>query len=90
VVSPVPKAGVEAAEGSGELRSTIPGVVVAVKVSVGDQVQKGDVVMVLEAMKTQIPLITPFDSQVKILRVMVGQQVNADELLAVLEKKANT
>jgi biotin carboxyl carrier protein len=75
---------------SGEVRAPMPGVIVAVKVELGQQVEKNATVLVLEAMKTQIPIAAPFASQTGKLLVHVGDQVKADDLLAVFEKIANT
>jgi biotin carboxyl carrier protein len=90
VVEPVPKRGSGRENAiSGEIRATMPGLVVSVSITQGAQVQKGEPLIVLEAMKTQIPLLAPFAGQVQTLFVRVGQQVKANEVLAVLEKTAN-
>ena len=69
---------------SGELRSLIPGVVVAVPVGLGDSVSKGTTIVVLEAMKTQQPLSAPFDGVVTKLSVVVGDTVADNALVAVV------
>lgn len=69
---------------SGELRSLIPGVVVAVPVQLGDAVSKGTTIVVLEAMKTQQPLSAPFDGVVTALSVAVGDTVGDNALVAVV------
>ncbi len=66
----------------GELRAPMPGVIVDVLVSEGDAVQRGDKVVVLEAMKTQQPFTAPFAGRVATLKVAKGQQVAEGELLA--------
>jgi acetyl-CoA/propionyl-CoA carboxylase biotin carboxyl carrier protein len=90
VSSVVPNRKLEEATGSGELKAPLPGVVVAVRGSLGDLIKSGTAVVVIEAMKTQIPILAPFDSILEKLLVSVGQAVKAHELLAVLEKAANT
>jgi acetyl/propionyl-CoA carboxylase alpha subunit len=69
---------------SGELRSLIPGVVVSVPVTLGDKVAKGTTVVVLEAMKTQQPLVAPFDGIVTTLNVAEGDRVGDNALVAVV------
>ena len=68
-----------------EVKSKMPGKVDSVKVKVGDQVKKGDVIVVLEAMKMKTPLPTPQEGVVKELPVAVGDRVNAGQLLFVVE-----
>lgn len=67
---------------SGELRAPMPGQIVDVRVEEGAEVKKGDVLLVLEAMKTQQPFAAPFDGRVKRLLVAKGQQVVDGALLA--------
>ncbi len=62
----------------------MPGKVVAVKASVGQAVKRGDVVLVLEAMKMEIEVSAPVDGTVKSIAVATGATVNTDDLLVVL------
>lgn len=70
---------------SGELRAPMPGQIVDVRAAEGDVVKKGDVLVVLEAMKTQQPFAAPFDGTVKKLGVAKGDQVADGAVLAVVE-----
>jgi acetyl/propionyl-CoA carboxylase alpha subunit len=70
---------------SGELRAPMPGQIVDVRVAVGDGVSKGQVLVVLEAMKTQQPFVAPFDGKVSALPVTVGQTVGDGALLVACE-----
>ena len=70
---------------SGEYRAPMPGMIVDVLVSEGDQVVSGQKILVLEAMKTQQPFSAPFDGVVSKLNAVKGDQVTGDELLAVVE-----
>lgn len=83
-----PRAGGAGADShsSGELRAPMPGAIVDVLVSVGDKVTKGQKIVVLEAMKTQLPSVAPFDGVVEQILVKVGDQVAAGQLLAVIGK----
>lgn len=67
--------------GNAELVSPMPGSVVAVGVSGGDQVAAGTVVVVVEAMKMEHSLTAPVDGVVE-LHVAVGDQVKVGQLLA--------
>ena len=70
------------ATATGELRAPMPGQIVDVRVVLNQKVNKGDVMLVLEAMKTQQPFVAPFDGIVDQLLVTVGQQVGDGDLLA--------
>jgi len=66
------------------VESPLVGMVVEVRASVGQQVQRGDVLLVIEAMKMQNELRAPRAGTVKALRVKAGQKVAAKQALAVL------
>lgn len=61
--------------GAGALKSPLPGIVVGIKVNVGDAVKKGDAVIVLEAMKMENVLQAPIDGTVKEIHVNQGDSV---------------
>jgi biotin carboxyl carrier protein len=69
---------------SGDLISSLPGAVVEVLVSTGEQVKMGQKVVVLEAMKTQQSFTAPFDGVVSEVHVVKGEQVSEGALLAVV------
>jgi acetyl/propionyl-CoA carboxylase alpha subunit len=71
---------------SGELRARMPGLIVDVRSAVGQVVQKGDTLVVLEAMKTQQSFLAPFDGTVTQIPVVVGEQVTDGMILAVVAK----
>ncbi len=81
-----------AAGGSGGLASEgailapMPGKVSALDVAQGDTVNKGQRLMVLEAMKMEHPLRAPYDGIVSTLNVTAGKQVQVEDLLAEIEK----
>ncbi len=68
----------------GDVRSPMPGTVIAVGVVPGAAVGKGEVVVVVEAMKMEHALTAPFDGTVSELDVRVGDAVVVDQLLAVV------
>ena len=75
----------EQAGGAAEIKTAMPGKVVRILVGVGDAVQKGDGVLVVEAMKMQNEMKSPKDGIVKEIRTTEGSTVNAGEILAVIE-----
>ena len=63
----------------------MPGAVVRVEVAEGDEVAAGDLLLVLEAMKMEHPVLAPAAGTVTSLAVAAGQQVDAGQVLAVVE-----
>jgi 3-methylcrotonyl-CoA carboxylase alpha subunit len=70
------------AHGDGELRAPMPGSVLLVPVAVGDAVEAGQTVVVLESMKMELALTAPVDGTVTELTVAVGDKVGRDETVA--------
>lgn len=68
-----------------KLRASMPGKVVRVLANKGDSVRAGAGVLVIEAMKMQNEVRSPKDGKVKELVVGEGMNVNAGDVLAVLE-----
>jgi propionyl-CoA carboxylase alpha chain len=66
----------------------MPGRVLEVKVVSGDAVARGDLLVVLEAMKMEHQIVAPSAGTVLDVRVTVGQQVDAGEILIVLDDGA--
>lgn len=74
-----------AADGLAEIKTMMPGKVVRLVANAGDQVEKGDPVLVVEAMKMQNDLKAPKAGVVKEIRVQEGATVSAGDVLAVIE-----
>jgi acetyl/propionyl-CoA carboxylase alpha subunit len=74
-----------ASRAAGSCVSPMPGKIVAVKAAVGDVVEAGQVLVVLEAMKMEHVVAAPHAGEVIELSVEVGQQVDGDAILAVVE-----
>ena len=70
---------------SGIISSTIPGKVVSLQVSVGDEVKEGDVLMILEAMKMQNEIRAPLLGTVTEVNCESGDSVEANTPLVVIE-----
>ena len=69
-----------------EVKTRIPGVVRRFAVNPGDQVKKGDIIMVLEAMKMAQRIPAPVDGEVTEFLVAVDDHVKAGQVLAVIEE----
>lgn len=63
----------------------MPGVILSVDVAAGARVQRGDTLMVLEAMKMKNELRAPRDGAVAEIYVAAGQQVKFGETLVRFE-----
>jgi biotin carboxyl carrier protein len=80
-------AGAEAAHGHGtaEIKTAMPGKIVRILVNVGAEVEKGDGIVVVEAMKMQNELKAPKAGVVKEIRVNEGATVGSGDILATIE-----
>jgi len=76
------------AKGDGQIRSPMPGKIVQAPVAQGETVTKGQVLVVLEAMKMEHALTAPADGVLAELRVKLGDQVSEGVVLARLEATA--
>ena len=78
------RGGATEAEGRQQVTAPMPGKVVRILVATGDQVQAGQGLMVVEAMKMQNEIRTPKSGKIERLSVTEGQTVNAGEVVAVV------
>ncbi len=85
-ISPLPEGG-RSQVAAGSLVAPMPGQIRAVYVEIGQQVQAGDVLLILEAMKMEHRIKAPYAGEVSALYYQVGQSVQADAIL--LELKEN-
>ena len=74
-----------AAGGKSGIKSPLPGVILQVKVNVGDQVTKGQVLMVLEAMKMENNILSDKDGKVAAINVSKGDSILEGNDLIVIE-----
>ena len=74
----------------GGLTAPMPGNVLATHVQQGEEVQEGQLLLILEAMKMQHRIVAPFDGSVKELHVGEGDQVDNGALLVMLEERGNS
>jgi len=64
----------------------MPSLVVEVRVAIGDRVEKGQAVVVLESMKTETVLRAPVDGVVKAVGCAKGEMVEEGRELVVIEE----
>ena len=81
VAAAVPKA---AGAGSIEVKAGAAGKVFKIEANVGQSVKKGDPVVIIEAMKMEIPVVAPEDGTVASIDAAVGDAVEAGAVLATL------
>lgn len=72
-------------ESNGECRAPMPGQIVEITSSVGDEVSDGDRILILEAMKMQQAITAPYDGTIQSIDVAQGEQVVEGQLLAVVQ-----
>ena len=64
-----------------EIKAPMPGLILDLKVKPGDEVKKGEVVLILEAMKMENILKSPGDGIVKAVKVSLNQSVEKNQVL---------
>jgi biotin carboxyl carrier protein len=70
--------------GEAQIKSPMPGLIVAVSVEVGQMVQKGDQVIILESMKMENELRSPKTGLIARIHVEQGASVEKDQVLVVI------
>lgn len=79
-----PKTPAKPTEASGNgttLTAPMPGTILDIKVSVGQEVNKGDVLLILEAMKMENEIMAPESGKIIAIHVDKSASVNTSELL---------
>ena len=74
----------EIPEGGEKVEAPMPGTILEVTVQKGDKVNKGDPIMVLEAMKLENDILAPTSGTVVSINVSKGTVVNVGDVLAVI------
>ena len=82
--APAPKAAAPAAAGGEPVTSPMPGTILNVPVKAGQAVKKGDVLVVLEAMKMENEIKAAKDATVVSVAVSKGESVNTGTVLVTL------
>lgn len=83
--APAPKAAPKAvAAGAATITAPMPGKILDVKVKAGQAVKRGEVVLILEAMKMQNEIMAPADGTIADVRVSAGQAVNTGDVMVIM------
>jgi glutaconyl-CoA decarboxylase len=67
------------------IEAPLPGKIVRVEVTVGNAVEEGGVICIIEAMKMENPILSPVKASIIELAVSPGQVVRTGEKIAVIE-----
>ncbi len=70
---------------STEIKAPMTGKIISIVVKVGDKVKAEDEVIIMDAMKMEIPVYAPEDGTVKAIQIKEGDSVKTDQVLLVLE-----
>ncbi|TAH72174.1 MAG: acetyl-CoA carboxylase biotin carboxyl carrier protein subunit [Anaerolineaceae bacterium] len=81
--APAPQAA-SGAEGNIKVSSPMPGKILSLKASVGQAIKKGEVIVILEAMKMENEIVATDDGTIASINVTAGQSVEAGDLLATI------
>ena len=82
--APAPAAAAPQAAGGIEVKAGAAGKVFKIEANVGQSVQAGDAVVIIEAMKMEIPVVAPEAGTVASIDVAVGDAVESGAVLATL------
>ncbi len=82
-----PQVPVRSAPSGGEVTAPMPGLILDIMVTAGDQVVAGTPVVKMEAMKMENEIPSPVSGTVKTIAVKVGDNVSTDETLMVIEEE---
>ena len=86
VVEEKPQSQPAAANAEGErIECPMPGTILKVNINPGDQVKKGDVLFILEAMKMENEIMAARDGKIVQVAIAKGTAVNTGDLLAVIQ-----
>ena len=82
--APMPAAAPAAPAGGTKVTAPMPGNILDVKVAVGDKVQEGQLVVLLEAMKMENEIFSPAAGSVTAVMVKKGDTVNSNDVLVTI------
>ena len=73
--------------GNGQIVSPMPGKVIKINVNEGEKVQKGDVLLIVEAMKMENNIVSPRDAVIEKVNTSVGDMVDGSTELVILQNQ---
>ena len=82
--APAKKAAPAGGKGSVKIVAPMPGKILGVKASAGEQVKRGQVILILEAMKMENEIVAPQDGTLVSIDTSVGASVEAGAVLATM------
>lgn len=82
--APAAEPAASGAAGSVKVAAPMPGKILAIKANNGQAVKRGDVIMILEAMKMENEITAPEDGTIASINVGVGDSVESGDTLATL------
>ena len=68
-----------------EIKAPLTGKIVSIVVNLGDKVNAEDEVVIMDAMKMEIPVYAPAEGTVKDINVKEGDSVKTDQILMTLD-----
>lgn len=84
--APTPAPAAAPAAGAGEsVTAPMPGTILDVKANVGDTVTRGQVIMILEAMKMENDIVAPCDGKITSIIAKKNDTVNSGDVLATVQ-----
>jgi biotin carboxyl carrier protein len=83
--APVAPKAASAGAGANKIEAGAAGKVFKIEVKQGQAVKKGETVIILEAMKMEIPMVSPVDGTIASIDCAVGDAVEAGALLATVD-----
>ena len=83
--APAPAPAAAAPAGGEQVTSPMPGTILSINVAAGDAVKRGQVLMVLEAMKMENEIMCPCDGMIASVNTSKGASVESGTLLCVIQ-----
>ena len=68
-----------------EIKAPMTGKIISIVVNVGDEVKTEDEIIIMDAMKMEIPVYAPADGVIKEIKVKDGDSVKTDQTLMIIE-----
>ncbi len=68
-----------------EIKAPMTGKIISIVVKLGNEIKAEDEVIIMDAMKMEIPVYAPEDGVVKEIKIEEGDSVKTDQVLMILE-----